>query len=186
MRFPQYFTSYWTRTNFKSFTILSLLFSKATRSAFSLFVLENEGCTLNVRFTHALQCLMDVCLALVYFSLPLVALYWLLFLSLFSKTLIAAIRTNVWYGMIQWNNGSDNQNWTVMSSNIRTLKICRFCRNELVAVKITSRTCSEDCARRFYKLRQRDSRKWFHSFWHISRPLGGISNVFIWGEVSGN
>ena len=45
-----------------------------------------------------------------------------------------------------------------MSSNIRILKICEYCKNEFVAKKTTSKTCSDDCAKRFYKLKQRNSK----------------------------
>jgi hypothetical protein len=40
----------------------------------------------------------------------------------------------------------------MMSSNIRILKICEYCKNEFIAKKTTSLTCSDDCAKRFYKL----------------------------------
>lgn len=40
-----------------------------------------------------------------------------------------------------------------MSSNIRVVKICEMCSKEFVAKKTTSKTCSDDCAKRFYKLR---------------------------------
>ena len=46
----------------------------------------------------------------------------------------------------------------MMSSNIRILKICEYCKNEFVAKKTTSKTCSDDCAKRFYKLKQRNSK----------------------------
>ncbi len=45
-----------------------------------------------------------------------------------------------------------------MSSNIKVLKICEYCRNEFVAKKTTSKTCSDICAKRFYKLKQRNSK----------------------------
>ena len=45
-----------------------------------------------------------------------------------------------------------------MSSNIRILKICEYCRKEFVAKKTTSQTCSDDCAKRFYKQKQRDNK----------------------------
>jgi len=46
----------------------------------------------------------------------------------------------------------------MMSSNIKVLKICEYCKNEFVAKKTTSKTCSDDCAKRFYKLKQRNSK----------------------------
>lgn len=58
----------------------------------------------------------------------------------------------------QGDNSNSNQNWKVMSSNIRILKICEYCKNEFVAKKTTSRTCSDDCAKRFYKLKQRNNK----------------------------
>lgn len=45
-----------------------------------------------------------------------------------------------------------------MSSNIRILKICEYCKNEFISKKTTSKTCSDDCAKRFYKLKQRNSK----------------------------
>ncbi len=45
-----------------------------------------------------------------------------------------------------------------MSSNLRLLKICEYCKNEFIAKKTTSKTCSDDCAKRFYKLRMRNDK----------------------------
>jgi len=39
-----------------------------------------------------------------------------------------------------------------MSSNIRIVKICEYCKKEFIAKKTTSKTCSNDCAKRFYAL----------------------------------
>ncbi len=40
-----------------------------------------------------------------------------------------------------------------MSSNIRVVKICEMCSKEFIAKKTTSKTCSDSCAKRFYKLK---------------------------------
>jgi excisionase family DNA binding protein len=45
-----------------------------------------------------------------------------------------------------------------MSSNIRIVKICEYCRNEFIAKKTTSKTCSDPCAKRLYKLKQRENK----------------------------
>ena len=42
-----------------------------------------------------------------------------------------------------------------MSSNIRINKICLQCGKEFEARKTTSRTCSDNCAKNYYKARQR-------------------------------
>ena len=42
-----------------------------------------------------------------------------------------------------------------MSSNIRVNKICAYCGKEFEARKTTSKTCSDHCAKMFYKERQR-------------------------------
>jgi len=42
-----------------------------------------------------------------------------------------------------------------MSSNIRVQKICEYCKNEFTARKTVSRTCSDNCAKRLYKQKQR-------------------------------
>lgn len=42
-----------------------------------------------------------------------------------------------------------------MSSNIRINRICEQCGNEFEARKTTSKTCSDTCAKRAYKARQR-------------------------------
>lgn len=42
-----------------------------------------------------------------------------------------------------------------MSSNIRINKICQYCGKEFEARKTTSKTCSDDCAKRLYKARKR-------------------------------
>jgi len=43
-----------------------------------------------------------------------------------------------------------------MSSNLRIIKVCEFCKQEFIARKTTSQTCSDSCAKRLYKLRQRE------------------------------
>lgn len=43
-----------------------------------------------------------------------------------------------------------------MSSNMRILKICSYCNKDFIARKTTSKTCSDDCAKRFYKIKQRN------------------------------
>ena len=42
-----------------------------------------------------------------------------------------------------------------MSSNIRILKVCEYCKQEFIAKKTTTKTCSDTCAKRFYKLNQK-------------------------------
>lgn len=42
-----------------------------------------------------------------------------------------------------------------MSSNIRVQKICEYCKKEFTARKTVSRTCSDNCAKRLYKQKQR-------------------------------
>jgi len=43
-----------------------------------------------------------------------------------------------------------------MSSNLRIIKICAFCKQEFVARKTTTETCSDPCAKRLYKFRVRE------------------------------
>ena len=43
-----------------------------------------------------------------------------------------------------------------MSSNLRIIKMCEFCKQEFIARKTTTQTCSDPCAKRLYKLRQRE------------------------------
>lgn len=43
-----------------------------------------------------------------------------------------------------------------MSSNLRIIKVCEFCKQEFIARKTTTQTCSDPCAKRLYKLRQRE------------------------------
>lgn len=42
-----------------------------------------------------------------------------------------------------------------MSSNIEVQKICEYCGKEFTARKTTSKTCSDRCAKRYYKQRKR-------------------------------
>ena len=44
-----------------------------------------------------------------------------------------------------------------MSSNLRIVKICEFCKQEFIARKTTTQTCSDPCAKRLYKLRKREN-----------------------------
>ncbi|WP_143157314.1 hypothetical protein [Cnuella takakiae] len=41
---------------------------------------------------------------------------------------------------------------------MKILKTCEYCKQELIARKTTSKTCSDDCAKRLYKLKQRNNK----------------------------
>jgi excisionase family DNA binding protein len=43
-----------------------------------------------------------------------------------------------------------------MSSYLRIVKVCAYCKQEFIARKTTSETCSDPCAKRFYKIKQRE------------------------------
>ena len=43
-----------------------------------------------------------------------------------------------------------------MSSNLRIVKVCAYCKQEFIARKTTTETCSDACARRFYKVKQKE------------------------------
>ncbi len=43
-----------------------------------------------------------------------------------------------------------------MSSNMRILKICEFCRNEFVAKTTVTQCYSDACAKRLYKVKKRN------------------------------
>ena len=45
-----------------------------------------------------------------------------------------------------------------MSSNMQILKICEYCLKEFIARKTTTKCCSDDCAKRFYKLNKRNDK----------------------------
>lgn len=45
-----------------------------------------------------------------------------------------------------------------MSSNIQVLKMCDYCKKEFIAKKTTSKTCSDDCAKRLYKLKKKNDK----------------------------
>ena len=45
-----------------------------------------------------------------------------------------------------------------MSSNMQILKICEYCTKEFIAKKTTTKCCSDDCAKRFYKLNKRNDK----------------------------
>src|SRR5450631_2010423 len=40
-----------------------------------------------------------------------------------------------------------------MSSNIKIVKICAYCNNEFIAKTTTTKCCSDNCSKRFYKLK---------------------------------
>ncbi len=40
-----------------------------------------------------------------------------------------------------------------MSSNIRIVKICEYCKKDFIAKTTTTKSCSDACAKRFYKLK---------------------------------
>lgn len=39
---------------------------------------------------------------------------------------------------------------------MRIIKVCAYCKQEFIARKTTTETCSDPCAKRFYKLRLRE------------------------------
>jgi hypothetical protein len=41
---------------------------------------------------------------------------------------------------------------------MRIVKICEYCKNDFIAKKTSSKTCSDDCAKRLYKLNQRNKK----------------------------
>ena len=41
---------------------------------------------------------------------------------------------------------------------MRIVKICQYCKNEFIAKKTNSRTCSDTCAKRLYKRNQRNKK----------------------------
>ncbi len=45
-----------------------------------------------------------------------------------------------------------------MSSNIRITKICKFCNKEFEARKTTSQTCSDHCAKMYYKVKMKNEK----------------------------
>jgi len=45
-----------------------------------------------------------------------------------------------------------------MSSNIRIAKICESCKQEFIAKTTVTQCCSDACAKRFYRLKQRNSK----------------------------
>jgi excisionase family DNA binding protein len=45
-----------------------------------------------------------------------------------------------------------------MSSNIKVQKVCQYCGNDFEARKTTSKTCSDSCAKKLYKQKQRGAK----------------------------
>src|SRR5688572_884161 len=45
-----------------------------------------------------------------------------------------------------------------MSSNIRLVKTCDFCKKEFIARTTVTKTCSDHCAKRIYKQKQREKK----------------------------
>jgi excisionase family DNA binding protein len=45
-----------------------------------------------------------------------------------------------------------------MSSNIRINKVCQYCQSEFVAKTTVTKFCSDNCAKRAYKLRLRNQK----------------------------
>ncbi|OQP51182.1 hypothetical protein A4H97_04625 [Niastella yeongjuensis] len=45
-----------------------------------------------------------------------------------------------------------------MSSNIRIVKACNFCKKEFIAKTTVTQCCSDDCAKRLYKQKKRDEK----------------------------
>src|ERR1700744_3552362 len=41
-------------------------------------------------------------------------------------------------------------------SSLRIVKVCAYCKQEFIARKTTTETCSDPCAKRFYKVKLRE------------------------------
>lgn len=44
-----------------------------------------------------------------------------------------------------------------MSSNIRIVKVCEYCKKEFMARTTVTKCCSDPCAKGLYKLKQRNN-----------------------------
>jgi len=51
---------------------------------------------------------------------------------------------------------STNPKYPSMSSNIRIIKFCEFCKQEFIARTTVTQCCSDACAKRLYKLKKRN------------------------------
>ena len=45
-----------------------------------------------------------------------------------------------------------------MSSNMQIVKICEYCTNEFIAKTTTTKCCSDNCSKRFYKLKKKNDK----------------------------
>jgi hypothetical protein len=45
-----------------------------------------------------------------------------------------------------------------MSSNMRIVRICEFCKQEFIAKTTVTQCCSDDCAKRLYKQKKRNEK----------------------------
>lgn len=45
-----------------------------------------------------------------------------------------------------------------MSSNIRVIRVCQFCEKEFEARTTVTKTCSDNCAKRLYKQKQKSAK----------------------------
>lgn len=50
----------------------------------------------------------------------------------------------------------NNSKYPLMNSNLRIVKVCAFCKQEFIARKTTTETCSDPCAKRLYKVKQKE------------------------------
>ena len=60
------------------------------------------------------------------------------------------------YGMMRFLAPGIERKYLLMSSNMQIIKVCEWCMQEFIARKTTSQTCSDACAKRLYKRRERE------------------------------
>lgn len=60
------------------------------------------------------------------------------------------------FELTKFKSITNNRKHPTMSSNLRIVKICALCKHEFIAKKTTSQTCSDPCAKRFYKVKMRE------------------------------
>lgn len=60
--------------------------------------------------------------------------------------------------MIQYDTINHLNPTNTMSSNIKVVKICEYCKKEFIAKTTTTACCSANCAKRFYTLKKREEK----------------------------
>jgi excisionase family DNA binding protein len=98
-----------------------------------------------------------------------------------SETLVKSAKRSQTLPLL---NKISDQNFYVMSSNIRVFRTCEYCEQEFTAKTVRSRYCSHTCNRKGYKKAERDEKLEVVNMLITVKPLNLNPDPVNWAELT--